>query len=384
MQTTEQQAFINHLEKLVAIESTADKPGQLQVALEYVEQFVRERVPDITIEHFERNDKPSFLAYRGTKRPKRFRVLLNGHVDVVPGTTKQYHLDHEGDTLYGRGVYDMKAGALVLAEQFCAFVEHVPFELGLQISTDEESTGHDGALYQVEQGVRADLVVCGDCGRAPGTYTIANQAKGICIVRLTLTGRSSHGAYPWRSQNAALMAATFAANLQARFPQPTEPTGQTTITVTGLHAESGGISKVPDTATITVDCRYAAGDPNFSDKSQVLQLFSQIDPAVTLVEFVTYSSPMLARPGNVLLQQLKIAAETVEGQPFSFSTNNGTGDGRFYTAVGCDACEFGIPGEGQHSKTESITLDAIETYRKTIQLFLERCSSLTSFEGSES
>ena len=373
MYTTEQDTLLQHIKELVAIESTADKQTELQAALTYVELFVRSRIPDITIEHFERNGKPSFLAYRGSTRPDRFRIILNGHVDVVPGDPEQFELQHSGDTLRGRGVYDMKAGTLVLAEQFCEYAHEVP-DLGLQIVTDEESSGHEGTLYQIEQGVRADFVICGDCGRLPGTYTIANQAKGIVVAKIGFKGRSSHGAYPWRSKNAALLATNFITQLQKYYPQPDETTQDTTIAVTALHATSGGINKIPDVATVTLDCRYAADDPNFTDKAHFLQLLTQIDPTATVTEFVTFSAPMLARIDNPLLQQLKAAAEAIEKQPFSFITNNGTGDGRFYTAVGCDACEFGIAGEGQHSENETISIEALNTYRETIKLFLEKSS----------
>lgn len=372
MSSTEQTKLLQAIEELIAIESTLDRPADLYAALDYVEQFVRARVPDITIEHFEQAGKPSFLAYLGSARPQRFKLILNGHVDVVPGAPEQFTMQLRNDTLHGRGVYDMKAATLILAEQFCQFVQQAPFDLGLQIVTDEESSGHDGTLHQIEQGVRADLVICGDCGRLPGTYTIANQAKGVVLAKLTLKGSSSHGAYPWRSQNAALLAANFIARLQAYYPQPLSATDQTTITVTRVHATGGSVSRIPDEAAITLDCRYAAGDPHFADKAHFLELLAQIDPAATVSEFVTFSAPMLAHVDNPLLQQLKTAAETIEERPFSFVTNNGTGDGRFYTAVGCDACEFGIPGEGQHSENEFITVSALETYRETIKLFLQQ------------
>ncbi len=375
MYTPEQDELLQKIEELVAIESIADKPTELQAALDYVEHFVRSRVPDITVEHFESSGKPSFLAYRGSIRPNRFRIILNGHVDVVPGGPEQFKMQRTGDTLSGRGVYDMKAATLVLAEQFCDFVEQTPLDLGLQIVTDEESSGHYGTLHQIEQGVRADLVICGDCGRLPGNNTIANQAKGVVIVKLTLKGQSGHGAYPWRSKNAALLAANFATQLQKYYPQPTEATDRTTITITKLQAVSGGVSKVPDEAVITLDCRYAADDLNFVDKARFLELLADIDPAATVTEFVTFSAPMLARIDNPLLQQLKTAAETIEEQPFSFTTNNGTGDGRFYTAVDCDACEFGIPGEGQHSENELISIAALNTYREIMKLFLEQTST---------
>jgi succinyl-diaminopimelate desuccinylase len=79
---------------------------------------------------------------------------------------------------------------------------------------------------------------------------------------------------------------------------------------------------------------------------------------------------MYTHPDDPLLQQLKTAAEQVENHEFSFIKNNGTSDGRHFGAVGVPACEFGIPGEGQHGPEEYIPLAALYTYRDTLRNFL--------------
>jgi len=370
--------LLHTIQELIKIESTAANPEGLRAAYHYVKLLLIQSGKDLTIEEFEQNGKPSLLAYRKGRRPEKFHIIVNGHLDVVPGTPEQFVPVVRDGKLYGRGVCDMKAAAVILANLFCEYVDQVPYDLGLQIVTDEESAGHDGTMHQVEQGVRADFVLCGDCGRTTSNHIIANQAKGMVSVRVAFHGQASHGAYPWRGDNAALKAADFIQKLHARYPTPAEATSDTTITVTSIVTAATSITQVPAAAVATLDARYAAGDPHFVNKASFSALLASIDPAAVIQEFIDFSAPMQTSPRDPLLLQLKATAEAVEGAEFSFITNNGTGDGRFYGAVGVPACEFGIPGEGQHSANEYIPVSALYTYRDTLRAFLQRTMTATT------
>jgi succinyl-diaminopimelate desuccinylase len=364
------QQLINQTKKLIAIPSTADNPAALREALDLMVKSVLDSGKEITIEQFESGGKPSFLAYRGKQRPDNFRVILNGHLDVVPGKPEQYNARVTDGKLYGRGAYDMKAAGVILADAFCEFVDKVPYALGLQIVTDEESSGIHGTKYQIKNGVRGDFVICGECGRAPERYEIANEAKGIAIIELGFSGRSSHAAYPWRADNAASKASRFVQALHGRFPEPKAEAEHTTITVTAIEATGEANTKTADYATVKLDARYVANDPNFRSKRHVAALIEEIDPNARVVAFQDFSSPLYTSPDNPLLLSLKASAEKVEGTAFSFARRHATSDGRFYGDVGDQACEFGIAGENQHAQNEYITLKAFGDYRATIRDFL--------------
>ena len=330
---------------------------------------------DITIEEFDSGGKPSFIAYRGQNRPDNFRIILNAHVDVIPGKPEQYRAYIRDGKLYGRGVYDMKAAAIVLANIFCEYVDKVPYALALQIVTDEESTGYNGTRYQIRQGVRGDFIICGECGRSIGTYEIANEAKGSVVASIGLRGRSAHGAYPWRGDNAALKAMNFTRLLHERYPSPTEATPDTTFTVTSVNASSDASTKIPDLAAIKIDARYAPGDPNFRSKAHFATLIEEIDPNAEVLDFIDFSSPIYTNPRNPLLLDLKASAEEIEETEFSLVCRNGTSDGRFYGDVGDEACEFGIAGEHQHADDEHITIEAFRNYIGTMRDFMGKTVS---------
>ena len=68
------------------------------------------------------NGLPVILADVGADATAR-RVILHGHLDVVPGRAEQFEPRVEGDRLIGRGAYDMKGG---LAAMMCARPRRAP------------------------------------------------------------------------------------------------------------------------------------------------------------------------------------------------------------------------------------------------------------------
>lgn len=357
--------------KLIAIESTVDNLDGLREAYDFAIKLIRNSGKDITIEEFESEGKPSLIAYRGKTRPKQFRIILSGHLDVVPGKPHQFEAKIRDGKLYGRGTHDEKAACIILADVFCEFVDKVPYDLGLQFVTDEESGGYNGARHQIQQGgVRADFVICAECGRRTDSYEIANEAKGLVIADVSLKGNSAHGAYPWRGDNAAVKAADFIKALHERFPSPSEESAKTTFTVTSMSASGGSHTRIPDSATVRLDIRYAPDDPNFASRERLKALLKEVDPNAELDIFL-FDSPLYSSPDNPLLQALKASAEKIEGAPFNFVRRHATSDGRHFGDVGNQACEFGIAGEDQHGDNEHITLEAFSNYRKTLRHFLD-------------
>ncbi|MGH7157487.1 MAG: M20 family metallopeptidase [Candidatus Saccharimonadales bacterium] len=357
--------------KLIAIESTVDNLDGLREAYDFMVKMLRSSGKDITIEEFESGGKPSLLAYRGKTRPANFRVILNGHLDVVPGQPSQYKAVVKDGKLYGRGSHDEKAACVVLADVFCEFIDKVPYALGLQLVTDEESSGYHGTRLQIEDGVRADFVICAECGRKTDVHEIANEAKGIVVAEIGFRGVATHSAYPWRGDSAALKATQFVHALHDRFPWPAEETSHTTITVTSISSTGGSLTRVPDYALVKVDARYIPGDPNFRSRKHFAALIEKIDANAEL-SIYDFSSPLYTSKDNPLLLALKASAEKVEDAPFRFVRRHATSDGRWYGDVGNQACEFGIAGEDQHGDNEHITLKAFSDFRKTLQDFLTK------------
>lgn len=358
-------ALLDKIKKIVAIPSTADNPAALHQALELIAERL-EATPGICIERFEQNGKPSLLAYAGKERPKTFGILLNGHVDVVPAKTGQFEPRVEDGRLYGRGTLDMKASALVLTEVFCELAAKVKLPLGLQIVSDEEIGGQNGTLHQMEQGVKANFVICGEfTPRA----AICNASRGICQVKVTLSGTAAHSAYPWDGKNAVLLANDYVTKLLEKYPLPKAQSWVTTANISSINTESSAINRVPDVAAVEIDIRYVPEDQNFKSKQAAEKFLQSLDPQ-SRVQILMYEPAHYADPNHKLSALLAESVGQATNQPAKFIQKSGAADVRYYSKAGSTAVVLGLQGEGLHGDNEWLDVASLGEYYKILKDFL--------------
>ncbi len=369
-----EQELITAAKQLIAIPSTADKPQELVNAIALVRGIVS-AVPGVTIEEFEDNGKPSFLAYMSKQRPESFKVLLNGHVDVVAARPEQFSPYIDGDRLYGRGALDMKTTALALADTFCRTAPHVSYPLGLQIVSDEEVGGANGTLHQIKQGVKAGFVIAGEF--TPPS-AICNESRGICWLRVDFEGLAAHGAYLWNGRNALLDAQKFVSKLLGCYPIPQNEGWATTVNVASLNTTNSTINRVPDNATLLLDIRYVPGDAVFASEKSMLAFMRKISSSTqakskfTVLEF---EPSHYADPKNRLAKKLADSLHEVTGRPIGFIRKQGAADVRYYSAQGSTAVVFGLSGEGLHGDNEFVEVSSIKPYQKALDSFLREPDS---------
>lgn len=351
--------FLAHAQKLLAIPSTADRPGELRRALDFVLGYVG---PGFTVERFESNGKPSALVYRGPTR-RHFPVILNGHLDVVPAEPAQFMPRLEGDRLYARGAHDMKVAALVEALVF----REVDGPVALQLVTDEEVGGRDGTLHQLEQGVRADFVVIGE----QSGLRLVTESKGLFTARLRATGRGGHSAYPWLADNALNKVARSVDNVLAKYPVPSEEAWRTTVNVARMSTSNTAYNQVPADAEAWLDVRFPPQDTDLNGRTtdqiaDYLQAFCE-PGVIASVEYV--DPPHKADNDSPRVRALQQAARD-QGYEADFLRKHGAADGRFYYQRGIDAVIFGIGGDGLHGPAEYVDITTIQPYYQALKQFL--------------
>ncbi len=365
--------LIEQTKRLVAIPSTADNPAALGQAVDFVADIVA-KVPGVTVERFEKNGKPSFLAYRGTMRPEKFAILLNAHVDVVPGRPDQFQAVEKDGRLYGRGVLDMKGTTLVLADLFCQLVNEVPYSLGLQIVSDEEIGGYGGVHHQIQQGVRADFVVMGEYANEPDT--IYNAARGLCWVEILFKGKTAHGGHLWHGQNAVIKAGDFAGEVLARYPTPDAPTWTTTASIASLSTPNDTYNKVPDSAVLKIDFRFTQKDPVFQNEASVRAFIASIDPDAELLAIPVFEPAVYVDQLNPYVQGLDAAFRRTTTRLPQYGWRPASSDGRHFALVGNDSVEFGLYGGGSHSDYEYVELSSFAEYQAVMREFLRTPTSV--------
>ncbi|CAM4216258.1 M20 family metallopeptidase [Kibdelosporangium persicum] len=347
--------------RLLSIPSTADRPAELHRALEFVLDFVG---PGFTVERFESHGKPSALLYAGSRR-RRFAVILNAHLDVVPGRADQFVPRLEGDRLYARGAHDMKVAALVEALVFRELGPRLP--IALQLVTDEEVGGRDGTRHQLDQGVTGDFVIIGE----QSGLKLVTDSKGILGANLRATGRTGHSAYPWNGDNALLKLLATIENLLAEYPVPDSEAWRTTVNVARIETANTARNQVPAQAEAWLDIRFPPEDTTLNGRTEAeiteyLQTFCL--PGVT-AEVDYADPPHKADRDRPETRSLRQAARN-QGFDGDFLIKHGAADSRFFYQRGIDAVIFGIGGDGLHGPNEYADITTIEPYYQALTEFL--------------
>jgi len=334
------EVFLAHACELLAIPSSSEQPGELRRALDYVLDFVG---PGFSVERFESGGKPSALVYPGTER-RDFHVILNAHLDVVPAPPSQFRPRRDGDRLYARGAQDMKVSGLLAAQVFRELAVRLPYPVALQLVTDEEVSGRDGTLHQLERGVRGRFVIVGESSG----LNIVNQSKGMLVARLLATGRAAHAAYQWLGDNALVKLQRSVTSLLARYPVATEEVWRTTVNLSRVGTRNRGRNQVPADAEALLDIRFPPDDMDLTGK--------------TTAEVTAYLQGF-CEPGVTPVARR-------QGYPGELLRKHGVSDGRFYGQLGIAAVAFGVDGSGQHGPDEYADLTTVVPYYHALREFL--------------
>ena len=357
------ESFFARADQLLSIPSTAERPGELRRALDFVIDFAG---PGWTVERFESGGKPSALVYAAARRPV-FRTLLNAHLDVVPAPDSQFRPRRDGHRLFARGAQDMKVSALLAAEVFRELAGLLPYPVGLQLVTDEEVGGRDGTRHQLERGVRSQFVIIGETSG----LRIVTESKGIVTVTLRAAGRSAHSAYQWLGDNALVKLERSVSNLLAAYPVATQEAWRTTVNLARVQTQNQARNQVPAEAEAWLDIRFPAQDPDLAGRSAeeiAAYLAGFCEPGVTpLVDRV--DQPHHADQDHPDVLRLQQAARS-QGYSGDFLRKHGAGDGRFYGELGITAVAFGVDGSGQHGPDEYADITTVAPYYQALKEFL--------------
>jgi succinyl-diaminopimelate desuccinylase len=344
-------------EKLISFRSNPGDSADQSKILE----FALSQLPDFTIEYFEHNGAKSALVYASQRRPKKFEIILNAHLDVIPGKDHQLVPKIKGTRLYGVGAMDMKAGAACMITIFREVAGALPYPLALQLTTDEEIGGFNGTKYQLEQGVSANFVIAGE----PTNLEIVPQAKGILHVKITAKGESAHGAYPWRGNNAILQITRLVDKLEKEFPVPKQDTWATTVNVANIKTTNRSFNKVPDNCTLWLDIRFVP-----EDAQRITERLRQLLPQGCDIDIIAHEPSMNTSSHDMFVTELSSEAGRILGRPPKLRGANGTSDARHYQAMGCPGVEFGPIGDGIGSDEEWVDLTSLPQYVEILKSFL--------------
>jgi acetylornithine deacetylase len=152
--------------------------------------------PDWPGEEMARTSLPVVIGRAG--RPGGRRVILSGHLDVVPPgdpttwTTDPWGGEIKGGRCYGRGANDMKGGVAAILAAIRGLgaagdLDRLDGEL-MVVFVPSEEDGGQGTLAAIRAGATGDLAIIPE----PSNLDIVVAHAGAITFRLTVPGRAAH------------------------------------------------------------------------------------------------------------------------------------------------------------------------------------------------
>ena len=188
--------------KLIRINS-ANPPGDESRIASFVKTYLEKLGVKSRIYEFKKN-RPNLVAVLG--RQSGSRLLITPHLDTVPAGKSWKVPPFSGEVrsgkIYGLGATDCKGNLAASLEVINSLVEdRVRLDYGLVFAAtaDEESGSALGLEPLLKRGIlKPDSALVLDAD----DFQIIVAQKGLMHIKVKISGKKAHGAYPWLGENA--------------------------------------------------------------------------------------------------------------------------------------------------------------------------------------
>jgi acetylornithine deacetylase len=323
-------------------------------------------------------------------RPDGRRLILSGHLDVVPPgdpatwTSDPWAAEVRDGRLYGRGACDMKGGVASILGAVRALVEsgagdRLDGEVVVALVPGEEDGGQ-GTLAAIRAGVTGDMAVITE----PSNLDLVVAHAGAITFRLTVPGRAAHASQ--RREGVSALDNLFGvlraleADEAARNASETDPLmtalGLPYPTIVGIVQGGEWASTVLD--RVSADGRYGVRLGQ-SPADAARDLRRAVDDANETVPFLRDHPATVEIVGgqfgsgrvpseHPLPVGLAAAAERMTGRRPTLLGEPYGADMRLFINEGATPCVIYGPGDVRvaHSADEFVPLDEVETCARVL------------------
>jgi LysW-gamma-L-lysine carboxypeptidase len=331
-------------------------------------EFLADKCDDLGFEDIQIDEVGNILAKKGSGSPK---ILLCGHMDVVPGKVK---VRTEGGFLYGRGASDAKAP--LMAMLFAAASIQNNNGTVLFVGAVDEEGNATGIKNLVKKELNIDYAVFGE---PSGIKQVTIAYKGRLAINLKITVEdSSHASAPWLSKNAIEESMIFTSELKKGLVEGQEERSKGMRLTSTITEITGGTSHnvTPKECDATLDIRIPVDMNCKSVEQQIATLVKDIAVRRNVQAFYSIldeTEPFEAPHNSALVRAFTLGIMEVENSRPTLIRKTGTGD---MNVVGN---QWDIPvvtyGPGNpheaHTIDEKVSIDeylrGIEILKKTLK-----------------
>jgi acetylornithine deacetylase len=297
-------------------------------------------------------------------------LLLCGHIDTVTveGMTEPHAPRVQGDRLYGRGAYDMKAGvaaALIACREAAAL--GLAGDVVVAAVADEEHASL--GVQEVLRSVGADAAIVTE----PTEMELVVAHKGFVWTEVELTGRAAHGSRPQLGVDAIVKAGPILTALG----ELDEALGERTHPLLGrgsVHASKieGGeeMSSYPARCVVGIERRTLPGETGDSVESEfaaLLERCSAEDPELQAAQrTLLVREPFEVAQDAEIVGVVRDAASEATGNAPAIGGAGYWADAALIAAAGIPTVMFGPGGEGAHAAEEWVSISDTEAVARTL------------------
>lgn len=298
------------------------------------------------------------LFARPPRDTGRYQLLV-GHTDTVwpIGTLAAMPVERDGETLRGPGVFDMKAGLVMIVhalEALQALALAPALTPLVLINADEEIGSRESGPHIRRLARLADRALILEPALGPGGK-LKTARKGIGQLRVTVIGRSAHaGLDPESGASAILAMARLVEDLQAL----ADPALGTSVNV-GLIEGGSRANVVPAECRAVVDLRVPSEAAGAALMDRVRALRSRVPGTRLRIEGGIGRPPMEPTPANRRLWTQAREAGRALGLELDEASVGGGSDGNLTSPYTATLDGLGPIGDGAHAPHEQVHIPSL-------------------------
>lgn len=311
------------------------------------------------------------------------RILLNGHLDVVPATADWTEDAFSGriadGMLVGRGAVDMKSGLAAMVavmEELRALDLPRRGQVVLTAVADEETGSQFGTRLLLERGLHATWAVVGE----PTNLQVCNGNRGSLWATVRVRGKASHAARPFLGVNAISAAAEFIRHVDAFNPERADPRFEVSTPSLTVTMIQGGVKNnvVPDHVSLTLDRRMIPGESSELVEIELRQLLEKIArPGIStdLQIQKNYEPYIISEDAWPVVAMVRACERVLRRTPQISAKAGATDASHLWHIGGIPTVIFG-PGDPKlaHSSREAVPVEQIAA---SAYVYLEAIKQLT-------
>lgn len=325
-------------------------------------KYVCEHIPNkYKTKFLNSNISQSLIIYsKSLKNPK---IVLQAHVDVVPGEDYLFKAKSDGKKIWGRGVSDMKF-AVACYIKLLNELSNSNIDVAIWLTSDEEIGGFDGINYLVnKKNFSTEVCVLPD---GVNNFSLVDQAKGVWHIKIETQGKSAHGSQPWEGNNAIERLIEIYQNIKNNQLFKTQPNHWNNTINIGKITGGESTNSVPNKAEANIDIRFVDENNLQKIKSLISKLQKKYQFSIqTLVHGKAYKLNKTSSAVKQFTNELKDKKIN-----FQFNKDHGSSDARFFTDKEIDVIMFKPICGGDHSDEEWLDINSLNSFYNALKSFV--------------